>query len=445
MLDSPPCLRTTTPARSPNADHFIAVKFESGVWKYDCNRLYDTQTSLVEFTPVAGDLLVADIDFSLDTIVSAEGEAAIINGIDYGFRDGDLEFQADSWDGGFNDGEFGVSGTCFARSGPTTKHFYDKMGNLDVVEDSMGRQIDWDYDYLGRTTSRTNDLSQSWTYAYDAVGNLLTETDPLSHVTTYKYDNLYRLTREILHGPGGPLTGPKTQYFYDNRGDLYLLKDPVNNYTEWTYDYLHRMKSENEKFLWSDPADDLVEWYVYDAASNMFKVQAPDGRVTRYDYDALGRIWRERWVDYGGGPTSKIMYFNFDDLGRLTSDDNYSYTYDYLDRVTLDYGNRQRGAFPDLRRGREPHATGGRNPRHRRFRQRLHLRLHQPNDVGYSSMTPAAAIRWRTSWLSFSTTTIVSSPTSNAGPAPTHSQYVGRTKFIAYDRAGGSPITGTTA
>ena len=60
-------------------------------------------------------MLLAEVDFSGDTITSLEGDIGEEFGIARGFLDGDLRFFADRWGGGSNDGEFTVEGTFFVR------------------------------------------------------------------------------------------------------------------------------------------------------------------------------------------------------------------------------------------------------------------------------------------------------------------------------------------
>jgi hypothetical protein len=79
----------------------------SGVWKYDNNAAYYT------FTPEEGDILVASINFDADTITSLQGQNSTNNGIAKGYASGDLVYTPDQFAGGYNDGEFTVSGTSF--------------------------------------------------------------------------------------------------------------------------------------------------------------------------------------------------------------------------------------------------------------------------------------------------------------------------------------------
>ncbi|MEQ8555063.1 MAG: fibronectin type III domain-containing protein [Cyclobacteriaceae bacterium] len=93
-----------------NSNHFIAIKYVSGEWKYDNNSNY------YNFTPQIGDLIIAEVDFSNDLITGLEGISGNINGIESGYSSGDLVFLANYWNGGSNNGEFTVQGTAFYRN-----------------------------------------------------------------------------------------------------------------------------------------------------------------------------------------------------------------------------------------------------------------------------------------------------------------------------------------
>ncbi len=95
---------------SNNSDHFIAVKYLNGQWKYDNN------SSIYNFTPQEGDLLIAEVDFSNDEIMGLPDTSDVFNGIELGYSSGDLVFLADYWNGGSNNGEFTIQGTEFYRN-----------------------------------------------------------------------------------------------------------------------------------------------------------------------------------------------------------------------------------------------------------------------------------------------------------------------------------------
>jgi hypothetical protein len=92
-----------------NADHLVAVRFDSGKWQFT-NK--DTSGWLT-FAPRATDRLLAEVDFSADTVNSLEGTDTTINGMSAGYFDGDLVFTPNIWNGAPNTGEFGVTGTHF--------------------------------------------------------------------------------------------------------------------------------------------------------------------------------------------------------------------------------------------------------------------------------------------------------------------------------------------
>ncbi len=95
---------------SSNSDHVIAIKRINDEWYYDNNNSY------YQFDPVEGDLLLAEVDFSGDQIDGLEGTSGSVFGIESGFESGDLEFFANRWNGGNNNGEFTILGTQFVRN-----------------------------------------------------------------------------------------------------------------------------------------------------------------------------------------------------------------------------------------------------------------------------------------------------------------------------------------
>ena len=100
-----------------NADHFIAVRFDGTNWEYNTDSDTPGQDWIV-FTTLASDVLVADVDFSADTIASLEGTNTTIDGITAGYASGNLLFIADQWGGNLDDGEFEITGTQFTLNTP---------------------------------------------------------------------------------------------------------------------------------------------------------------------------------------------------------------------------------------------------------------------------------------------------------------------------------------
>ena len=93
-----------------NSDHLIAVRHDGNQW------LYNNNHSWRPFSIQASDQLLAQVDFSQDTITSLEGNIGAVSGISQGFSAGDLTFFANRWGPSENAGEFRIDGTFFTRS-----------------------------------------------------------------------------------------------------------------------------------------------------------------------------------------------------------------------------------------------------------------------------------------------------------------------------------------
>lgn len=87
------------------ADQLIAVRFENGQWSYNPNGPW------VDFTPVADDHLLAELDFEDAAANLLVGVSGTFEGIDFGYVSGDLVVTPDQWNGNPNNGEFGIAGT----------------------------------------------------------------------------------------------------------------------------------------------------------------------------------------------------------------------------------------------------------------------------------------------------------------------------------------------
>ena len=100
-------IRFSPPPVIANSDNLIAVRNQSGQWQYNDNSDWHN------FTPVSSDHLLAEVNFSTDTITPYHCVAGSINGISRGFANNDLQFVANEWNEDFNNGEFTVHGTSF--------------------------------------------------------------------------------------------------------------------------------------------------------------------------------------------------------------------------------------------------------------------------------------------------------------------------------------------
>jgi len=98
------------PAPYPNnAKHLIAVKHDGTNWLVDNNSGYSV------FEPAATDCLLAQLNFTTDTVTLLNGMDQVVEGIDSGYRVGDLAIEANRWANSPNNGEFGITGTVVSQ------------------------------------------------------------------------------------------------------------------------------------------------------------------------------------------------------------------------------------------------------------------------------------------------------------------------------------------
>jgi YD repeat-containing protein len=153
----------------------------------------------------------------------------------------------------------------------TTSFNYDLANNRTLVIDGSGRQTFWSYDANGQVQSIRQlavdgGLNSDTWFSYDSYGNVLTVTDPLGNTTTYGYDA---------------------------QGNRTLQRDTLGNTITRTFNDRNQLTSETT-YTGVDPDGNgsspatggRTQYFVYDANLNLAFTVSPEGRVTRYSYDA---------------------------------------------------------------------------------------------------------------------------------------------------------------
>ena len=115
------------------SQNITTVRFNSGSWEYHNN------VGWYSFVPVEGDRLLAHIDFDFDVITNLEGRNGLIEGIEQGYISSDIEFIANQWNGRYNGGEFGYTGSVFRVSGSATTDLGDLGHGIAVHDDATGQ------------------------------------------------------------------------------------------------------------------------------------------------------------------------------------------------------------------------------------------------------------------------------------------------------------------
>ena len=237
-----------------------------------------------------------------------------------------------------------ADGTSLAA---TVRYQYDVFGNLDTVEDELGRITDFTFDKRNRLIQVVgadpdgphdgdgdgiDERSPVTAYEYDTFDNVIrivqTNHNPLAaanaaesqHVTCVYYDGMNRPTSVVQPAAAGtgtcdPFLGaasggpaayrishstshPVTESRYDGNGNLISQTDPENRTVEYAYDALDRLIEVREPHPGSTleavsgtqlQNGQLVTSYVYDNLGNLWSVTDTLGNTTEFRYDEWNR------------------------------------------------------------------------------------------------------------------------------------------------------------
>ncbi len=208
-----------------------------------------------------------------------------------------------------------------------TENVYDSAGRLKETKDARGNTTFYGYDAAGRRTSVKVPLGggafAETVFTYDANGNQKTVRDANLHAVTYEYDEHNRQTKTILPD------GTYTETIYDMLGRRQAERDQAGKLTKFDYDCLGRLTTVTQ----SNEGVDLVTHYEYDEVGNRILQRDANGHETRFEYDELGRETARTLPD---GKTETKTYWptgslktRTDFMGRTTS-----YEYDENERLT---------------------------------------------------------------------------------------------------------------
>ena len=212
---------------------------------------------------------------------------------------------------------------------------YDALGRAYETTDPLGRVAHTDYDGLGRTIdtianyvsggasdSHTNVATRS---TYDGLGEPVTSTDANGNTTTYGYDRIGDRISTTDAMTRTSATG------YDGTGTLRWSATPDGRLTVYNVDGVGRTVATIANFRTGVPAagtppdQDLVSSTTYDAGGRVVQSVSPAGFATQTTYDLrdLTRSVTRNYVPSGGTcsqpPCNVTVLYAYDRVGNRTS------------------------------------------------------------------------------------------------------------------------------
>ena len=247
-----------------------------------------------------------------------------------------------------------------------TTYTYDPLGRTTRVTLPDGSHTD--YAYTGNTVQMTDAAGKWKRYTIDGVGNLVKVTEPVVGDTTYTYDAVNHLTQVAMTRDGvtqtrtfvydgatqrlssatNPETGTVT-YAYNADGTLQSKTDAKGQRIQSTYDDKQRVTQVSRFNGQTETLCDR-QVFTYDT-EDAFTLNAK-GRVAKeswggetcaggsfshtYSYTAAGLRTKKRLDVVREGETAASIngQYGYDNEGRLTSGDGFTYVYDTMGRTS---------------------------------------------------------------------------------------------------------------
>lgn len=230
--------------------------------------------------------------------------------------------------------------------GKATVYRIDARGNLEGIVDAAGREETFLYDARGRLRQATNRRGQTTLYDYDARDELISRTPAGQAPIVFGRDGRRNVT-SVTDADG------TTVYDYDQFDRLERVNEPSGRSLAFAHDQANRRtrSTDQDGFavryeydalgrLWKLTDADGVPWviYGYDGAGRLAREDKGNGAATVYAYDAIGRIARVENRGVGGAVQSFFQY-GYDLMDRpdtlTTAEGVTRFEYDLLDQLRV--------------------------------------------------------------------------------------------------------------
>jgi RHS repeat-associated protein len=190
---------------------------------------------------------------------------------------------------------------------------YNANGRLTRVTATDGTQTSFSYDAQSHLTSITNAAGDVTRCTYDASGNLSRIIDPQNNSTSFEYDEYgYRTAKENRDASNALLS--RETYVHDGLGRVTETRTAIliNGISQGESVMKHSYDA-NGRLLSTTAADGGVSSTEYDAAGLAVKSTDALGHVSTTEWDASGRVARH--VSASG----LVSTTNYDAEGRITT------------------------------------------------------------------------------------------------------------------------------
>lgn len=181
-----------------------------------------------------------------------------------------------------------------------TRYTYDPVtSRVSAVLDPEGGMRTWVFDANGNETESVDADGRTVARAYDDRGRLVEETNPGGGVSTWRYDHRGWL---MEHTDAG---GATTRWRRDARGNAIQVRHPDGTETLTRFDDVGRpvagvgRDGVERAWTWDRRGQCVAATvgkrttaYTYDHLGRCTSITAPDGAVTRAEFDAAGRLKR---------------------------------------------------------------------------------------------------------------------------------------------------------
>ncbi|OGO17499.1 MAG: hypothetical protein A2Z14_17300 [Chloroflexi bacterium RBG_16_48_8] len=261
-----------------------------------------------------------------------------------------------------------------------TKFWYDEVGNLELLIDTLGKVTYFEYDNANRLVLVTinyvpaykpdSEFNVTTQFRYDDIGNQIAFIDPLGTITRTYYDALNQpitvvenLSDWEFDNPNPPPFDPTspdrnvpTWYSYDAVGNLTYIEDALGTMTCTCYNVRNlphksitnpTVPNPCQPYTGNGLSDlDIINQWSYDSVGNILSWTDPRASTTAYGYDDLNRL------ETLTNPLGYVTTFEYDALGNLTFMKDTQgvvthYDYDELSRLSHVIQNFITGAPQD--------------------------------------------------------------------------------------------------